>query len=118
MFIKFLPFFVIIALVIIWRFALKENVDYRQKMEEGAIIIDVRTTEEFNRGHIEESMNIPLHTLEENLSLLEDKNQIIITCCASGMRSARAKAILKKQGYQSVYNGGGWSNLQYKVQQD
>ena len=115
MFIKFLPFFIIIALVIIWRFAFKENIDYHQKMQEGAIIVDVRTIEEFNQGHINQSINIPLHTLERNLSLLEDKNQTIITCCASGMRSARAKAILKKKGYQSVYNGGGWSGLQHKV---
>ena len=118
MFIKFLPFFIIITLFIIWKFVFKENADYRQKMEEGAIIVDVRTIEEFNRGHIDESINIPLHTLEENLSLLENKDQTIITCCASGMRSARAKAILKRKGYQSVYNGGGWSGLQYKVRQN
>ena len=106
----------VIVILIVWVFSSKESIDYRQKMEEGAIIVDVRTPEEFNRGHIDNSINIPLHLLEESLSLLKNKNQTIITCCASGMRSERAKRILKKEGYQAIHNGGGWSSLQSKIQ--
>ncbi|HEY4629318.1 MAG TPA: rhodanese-like domain-containing protein, partial [Flavobacterium sp.] len=39
----------------------------------------------------------------------------IITCCASGMRSASAKSILKSSGFTKVYNGGGWSSLKNKI---
>ena len=44
-----------------------------------------------------------------------DKNKPIITCCASGMRSASAKSILKSNGFSQVYNGGGWSSLRNKI---
>ena len=53
-----------------------------------------------------------LHT---NLKHLKDKNRPIITCCASGARSAMAKRLLKSQGYTQVYNGGGWNRLQSKI---
>jgi rhodanese-related sulfurtransferase len=43
------------------------------------------------------------------------KNKTVITCCASGMRSASAKSILKSAGYQDVHNGGGWSSLNSKL---
>jgi rhodanese-related sulfurtransferase len=46
---------------------------------------------------------------------LKDKNKTIITCCASGMRSATAKGILQSNGYVNVYNGGGWNSLQNKL---
>ena len=45
-----------------------------------------------------------------------DKNKPIITCCASGMRSAAAKNILKSNGYQTVYNGGSWASLKHQIQ--
>ena len=70
-------------------------------------MIDVRTPEEYSRGHIENSVNIPLDKLEQSLDLLNDKEKTIITCCASGMRSEKAKKILKKLEYSQVYNGGG-----------
>jgi rhodanese-related sulfurtransferase len=43
------------------------------------------------------------------------KEQTIITCCASGMRSASAKGILKSKGFTNVHNGGGWSSLNSKL---
>ncbi len=64
--------------------------------------------------HIKNSLNIPLDTLKNNLSRFK-KDQIIITCCASGMRSGSAKDLLTNQGYTNVYNGGGWSSLQQKL---
>jgi rhodanese-related sulfurtransferase len=52
--------------------------------------------------------------LNSNLNKLK-KDKPIITCCASGMRSANAKSILKSNGFKEVYNGGGWSTLQNKI---
>jgi rhodanese-related sulfurtransferase len=90
------------------------KVDYADLIKQGAIILDVRSKGEYNGGHIKGSINIPVDTLKGNLSKLR-KDKTIITCCASGMRSASAKNILKANGYAEVYNGGGWSNLQHKI---
>ncbi len=95
-------------------FGLGPKVDYVQLMKDGAVIIDVRTKEEFRNGHIGGSINIPLQSLESNLSKIK-KDKPVITCCASGMRSASAKSILKSEGFPEVYNGGGWNSLQYKI---
>lgn len=91
------------------------KVDYAQLVKEGAIILDVRSKGEYAGGHIKGSINISVDTLSSNLSKLKDKNTPIITCCASGMRSASAKGILKSNGYTQVYNGGGWNSLQNKL---
>ncbi|MFT4739201.1 MAG: phage shock protein E [Cyclobacteriaceae bacterium] len=82
-----------------------------QLLEEGAVIIDVRSTAEFKSGHLKRSVNIPLDQLLDKLGKL-DMSKPVITCCASGMRSGSAKRILKSKGFAEVVNGGGWSSLQ------
>ncbi len=89
--------------------------DYSQLLKNDGIILDVRTKNEYSGGHIKGSKNIPLNSLTNNLAKLKKKNQPIITCCASGMRSSNAKSILKSHGYTQVYNGGSWRNLNAKV---
>ncbi len=89
-------------------------VDFMQLVENGALIIDVRTTGEFSQGHLKNSKNIPLNQLLNNLDKLS-KDKPIITCCASGIRSGNARTILKSQGYLEVYNGGGWKSLEGKL---
>ena len=88
--------------------------DYKELLRNGAQIIDVRSKEEFQSGHIKGSANIPLHNLPNNLSTIK-KDKPVITCCASGMRSASAKSILEANGYSDVYNGGGWMSLQNMI---
>lgn len=90
------------------------KVDYAQLVKDGAIILDVRSKGEYQGGHIKGSINISVDTLSNNLSKLK-KDKPIITCCASGMRSASAKSILKSNGFTEVHNGGGWSSLQNKI---
>lgn len=96
-------------------FGLGSKMDYAALVKQGAIIIDVRSKGEYAGGHIKGSINISLDTLSNNLSKLKDKNKPIITCCASGMRSASAKNILESNGYTQVFNGGGWHSLQNKL---
>jgi phage shock protein E len=96
-------------------FGMGSKADYAQLVKNGAIILDVRSRGEFETGHIRGSVNIPVDQLRNNLNKLKDKNKPIITCCASGMRSASAKTLLKANGYPEVYNGGGWSSLQNKL---
>ena len=92
-----------------------EKTDFAQLMEDGAIILDVRTTGEFSSGHIKGSINIPVNKLSSNLNKLKAKNKPVITCCASGSRSALAKSILKGNGYANVHNGGAWHRLEMKL---
>lgn len=90
------------------------KVDFKELLQRGAVIIDVRTKGEYQGGHIKSSQNMPLDSLHNNLSKLK-KDKPIITCCASGMRSATAKSILRSKGFTEVYNGGGWMSLQNRI---
>ena len=82
----------------------------REFMAKGAVVIDVRTYEEFASGHIKGSKNIPLQIISGKVAEIKKLNQPIIVCCRSGMRSAQAASILKAQGIE-VMNGGGWEGL-------
>lgn len=96
-------------------FGLGPSADYAQLIKDGAIILDVRTKGEYAGGHIRGSVNISVDQLSKNLDRLPNKQVPIITCCASGMRSASAKSILKARGYAQVYNGGSWIGLQSRI---
>ncbi|HRG57610.1 MAG TPA: rhodanese-like domain-containing protein [Bacteroidia bacterium] len=96
-------------------FGIGPAANYVDLVKEGAIILDVRSKGEYASGHIKGSVNISVDQLNNNLDKLKDKNKVIITCCASGMRSASAKAILRAKGYTKVYNGGSWYSLQNKI---
>ena len=78
---------------------------------QGAIIIDVRTPTEFAGGHTKGAVNIPLDTLESKLSTIKQYQKPIVLCCASGMRSGRAKALLAGRGVPDLYDAGSWQNL-------
>lgn len=88
--------------------------DFRALAQNGAQIIDVRSPGEYQTGHLTGSVNIPLQHLKASISKL-NKDKPVIVCCASGMRSASAKTILKVNGFTAVYNGGGWVSLQNKI---
>lgn len=89
--------------------------DYAQLIQMGAIIVDVRTAGEFSSGHIQGSINIPVERISHSVAKLKAKKKPVITCCASGMRSATAKSILQSNGIAEVYNGGSWHGLNRKI---
>lgn len=95
-------------------FGLGPQVDYKALVGSGAIIVDVRTRTEYAGGHINGSVNFPLDMLANNIAKLK-KGKAVITCCASGMRSASAKSILNNNGFSEVYNGGSWTSLDRKI---
>ena len=90
------------------------KVDYAELVKQGAIILDVRSKAEYAGGHIKGSLNISVDSLVKNLKKIK-KGKPIITCCASGMRSASARNILKANGYTDVHNGGSWMSLRNKI---
>ena len=79
-------------------------------MNTGKTIIDVRTTGEFSGGHVAGSINIPLHEIHLKTKQIKDMQQPVWLCCASGIRSGQAAAILKSQGIVCE-NRGSWLDL-------
>ncbi|HLP54571.1 MAG TPA: rhodanese-like domain-containing protein [Fluviicola sp.] len=77
----------------------------------GAVILDVRTETEYERGHIDGSVNISLGTIRERYTEL-DRKKTYITCCSHGLRSVKVESLLKERGFKHVYNGGAWSDLE------
>lgn len=90
-------------------------VNYKELVKQGAVILDVRTRGEFKGNHIKGSINISVDEIGRNLHRIPDKQKTIITCCASGMRSASARRMLVSAGYTAVHNGGSWAGLQLKI---
>ena len=74
---------------------------------EGALLLDVRTPEEYRQGHIPGSRNLPLQQLHNITTLAEKKNTALYVYCRSGSRSRQARAQLRRWGYTNVYDLGG-----------
>jgi rhodanese-related sulfurtransferase len=86
----------------------------KEMLEEGAIIIDVRTPQEYNEGHIANSLNIPVQQIEARISTIKKKGKPVILCCKSGGRAGTAKAVLQRNGIKCM-NGGSWGGLNYMI---
>jgi rhodanese-related sulfurtransferase len=88
--------------------------DYKLLVQNGAVIIDVRSPQEFDNGHIKGSKNIPVNIIQREVNSIKKMGKPIITVCQSGARSGMAKGILKNAGIE-VYNGGSWYGLRSKI---
>jgi phage shock protein E len=82
----------------------------RRLVAEGALLLDVRTPAEFAEGHIHGALNIPIQALPERMSELSDADRAIVVYCRSGMRSARARQMLRRAGHTTVHDLGAMSN--------
>ena len=80
-----------------------------------AVLLDVRTKEEYESGHIKNSINIPLQQIADTQKRISDKSVPLFVYCQSGARSTRAVSALKKMGYSYVANIGGISGYRGKV---
>ena len=94
---------------------LKPKADLKQLYKDGAIVVDVRTPQEYKSGHFGKSINIPLDKITSKIDYLKSKNKPVILICRSGARAGSAKGILKGNGLDEVYNGGGWESFRMKV---
>lgn len=91
-------------------FGIGPKVDIPQLLADGAVVIDVRTRQEYAGGHVKGSKNIPLDELLKSLPGIP-KGKSVITCCASGMRSGSAAGTLRDHGFDA-HNGGPWTRVQ------
>lgn len=102
---------IVFVAFVVWRRSKFKKVksDMPQLIQNGAIVVDVRSPGEFKQGCRPGSVNIPLNEIGSRLKEI-DKTKTVILCCASGSRSGMAAGILKQNGFSSVINAGPWSN--------
>ncbi len=105
--------FVIAMIVAVVTFVLFKRMAFipvdtaRKHLAAGALVIDVRSPEEFRAGHLSKAVNIPLGELETAvLREVKEKDQVLLLHCLSGGRSEVARQRLKRLGYSHVYNLG------------
>lgn len=91
--------------------------EVQEYIEKGAVVIDVRTIEEYSEGHVEGSHNIVLDTIEDSIEEIKAFNKPVITVCRSGARSGRAMLLLMEEDID-VINGGPWQNVAQYVNKD
>ena len=99
-------------------FQMISNKEAKQMMDEqkDSLILDVRTEDEYERGHIPQAVLLPLDTIEEDASSeLPKKDQTILVYCRSGVRSKIAARILDAMGYTNVYEFGGILEWPYEI---
>jgi phage shock protein E len=83
----------------------------RAKIKAGALVVDVRTPQEFETGAYPGAINIPLAEVEKRLADFGDRKNAVVVYCRSGNRSGQAKKILEKNGFSDVTNGGGLKDM-------
>ncbi len=88
--------------------------DLQQLYQDGAMVLDVRTADEYKAGHFKDSTNIPLDSITTKLQSIKASGKSVITVCRSGARSSMAVTILEKAGIKA-YNGGPWTVFQAKI---
>ena len=93
------------------------NDKIKQALFDGAVIIDVRTAHEFDRGKIKNSINIPLERLHVGMERIKAMRKPVILCCSGDGRSDEARRILLSAGIDPVYSGGNWQSLMKTVLQ-
>lgn len=104
---------VIATFVLLKRMSLVTEETARENLHNGALVIDVRSPEEFRSGHVPGALNLPLGELREKIfARVKDKNQPLLVHCLSGGRSAIAKQQLKGLGYTKVFNLGSLTRAQ------
>ena len=84
--------------------------EIKEYLEKGAVVLDVRTVDEWNAGHSEGAQLITLATIPARVDEVKSWNKPVIAVCKSGGRSAQATQFLKNQGVD-VVNGGPWQNV-------
>ncbi|GCD78543.1 phage shock protein E [Thermaurantimonas aggregans] len=107
--IVFASIFTLLAVVTAFGQKQQGEIDYRK-----ALLVDVRTPQEFAEGTAKGAINIPLHEIQARINEFKTDKPIVVFC-RSGARSARAEQILRQNGITNVTNGGTWLDVDRKV---
>ena len=85
----------------------------REHLKKGALVVDVRTVEEFKSGHLTNAVNIPLDEIKEALPRrVPDKSKVLLLPCRSGRRSGIAEQELRGLGYTNAFNIGSYEQAE------
>ncbi len=85
----------------------------RAHLQQGALLVDVRTNAEFQSHHLPNALHIPLEELEPLVARrVKDKNQVLLVHCESGMRSQTARRKLTELGYTQTFNLGSYARAE------
>ena len=100
---------VVLAFLLIKRLGLVGAEAAQGYLRQGAKVLDVRTEEEYRRGHLPGAINLPLDRLQQAIGgQAPDKEQALLLHCLSGTRSGVAKRMLRQMGYRQVFNLGSY----------
>ncbi|WP_159737718.1 rhodanese-like domain-containing protein [Vibrio atypicus] len=80
-------------------------------IEQGAMVVDVRTPQEFADGHLKSAINYPLSELDKHFANIDKETQIVLYC-RSGNRSGKAFDYLQSKGFTNLHNAGGLVEMQ------
>lgn len=98
---------VIVAMILMKRISAASPEMLRKYLAEGALVIDVRSPEEFRRDPVPGAVNVPLNELRDKLPRqVPDKDKVLLLHCQSGMRSLNGMRQLRRLGYKQVFNLG------------
>ena len=86
------------------------STEIKDYLEKGAVVLDVRTLEEWNEGHVEGSKHIVLTVIPSELEQIKSWGKPVIAVCRSGARSGQAAQFLSNNGIDTI-NGGPWQNV-------
>jgi len=92
------------------------NNKIKEALRRGAIVIDIRTANEFDQGKVKDSINIPVDRIPINLERIRQMRKPVIICSDSDSENEKIKSFLKANGVKDVYNGGHWIRL-LKIEQ-
>lgn len=86
------------------------SAEIKDYLSKGAIVLDVRTQEEWDEGHSEGAKHIVLQTIPDNIDVIKSWDKPVIAVCRSGARSGQATQFLKQNGVD-IINGGPWGDV-------
>jgi phage shock protein E len=114
---SWIPFAVVLIIAIVYMYTKRAGQispkEAQEYLRDGAIIIDVRNTNEFDSGHIIQAHNMPLDRVDALIpSMVKDKNKVLLLHCSTGVRSNLAKKKLEAMGYKNVFNLGSYDRAQ------
>lgn len=110
---SWIPFLAVLALFLVYMYTKrsgqipsKEAAEY---LRNGAMVIDVRSVNEFESGHILQAYNLPIDRIEMLVpAVVSDKHKVLLLHCSTGVRSGLAKKKLESLGYLNVFNLGSY----------
>jgi phage shock protein E len=103
----------IVAFFIVKRMSFVSEEVARNHLAQGALVMDVRSPEEYRGGHAPDAINLPLGELRESLPRrVKDKNQVLLLHCLSGARSSIARGQVRRLGYPNVFNLGSFARAE------